>query len=177
MFFGRNKIGFKFLEDEEHFTMKFLSEGIIDFHETVEGKVKKYPRAGKLDIKVLAETLRETFERELPKILKEIDITDPKYENVEVIVCPKKEAIKKAIEPIEVKKRKITIGKNKIYDMLLSVPMRKLPDYDFQVAFWGSEGEERATYRIDGRYFVLKIDDFTELFNKIIGKLNIQDSG
>jgi len=176
MFFGRDKIGFKFLDDKEHYTIKFLPEGIIDFHETIEGKEKKYPRKGRLNLKRFAETMRETFERELPKILKEIDICDPRYESVEVIICPKKEVIKKAIEPIEVKKRKIAIDESKFYDMFSRVCMKDLPDYDFQVAFWEKKGEEHALYRMTGRYFLLKVDDFSNLFNKIFEKLNIEDS-
>lgn len=176
MFFGRNKIGFKFLEDKErtHYTITFLPEGIVDFHETIEGKEKRYPKKGRLELKKFTETMRETLERELLKTLKEIDINDPRYESVEVTICPKKEAIKKAIE---VRKRKITVDESKFYDMFSRVRMKDLPDYDFQVAFWGKEGEEHALYRINGRYFILKVDDFVKLFDEIFKNLNVQDSG
>ena len=40
MFFGRDKIGFKFLDDEAHLTLKFLKEGLLDFHQTIEGREK-----------------------------------------------------------------------------------------------------------------------------------------
>ena len=153
-----------------------MPEGIVDLHETIEGREKKYPKKARLNVKRLAETMRETLERELPKILKEIDIDDPRYESVEVIICPKKEAIKKAIEPIEVKRRKITVDESKFYDMFSRVRMKDLPDYDFQVAFWGKEGEEHALYRINGRYFILKVDDFAKLFDEIFKNLNVQDS-
>ena len=176
MLFGRNKIGFKFLEDKEHYTIKFLPEGIMDFHETIEGKEKKYPKKARLNVKRLAETMRETL-RELPKILKEIDIDDSRYDSVEVIICPKKEAMKKAIEPIEVKRRKITIDENKFYGMVSRVRMKDLRDYDFQVAFWEKESEQHALYRINGRYFILKVDDFVKLFDEMFKNLNVQDSG
>lgn len=121
--------------------------------------------------------MKETYLQELPKLLKEIDITDPKYEGVEVIVMPKKEVIRKTIEPLKVKKRKITIDENKFQDLYSFVFMRDLPNYDFQVAFWGKEGEEQALLRVDGRYFVLKVEDLTKLFDKIHEKLNIQNFG
>ena len=170
MFFGRNKIGFKFLEDKVHYTIKFLTDGMVNFHETIEGKEKKYPRTGKLDIKKFAQA-KETLERELPNILKEIDINDPKYENVVVIICPTRERIKRAIE---VKRKEITVKKNNFYDMFFSVSMKDLQDYDFQVAFWAKEGEEQALLRIDGKYFLLKVDDFEKVFDKIRKRLNIQ---
>lgn len=109
--------------------------------------------------------------------MKEIDITDPKYEGVEVFVMPKKEAVRNMIEPFKVKKRKITIDESKFNDILSIAFMRELPNYDFQVAFWGKEGEEQALYRVDGRYFVLKIEDIRKLFDKVREKLNIQDFG
>lgn len=177
MFFAQSKIGFKFLEGKEHFTIKFLPEGIIDIHQTIEGKEKRYPRGWKLNMKEFVGTMKETYLQELPKLLKEIDITDPKYEGVEVIVMPKKEVIRKTIEPLKVKKRKITIDENKFQDLYSFVFMRDLPNYDFQVAFWGKEGEEQALLRVDGRYFVLKVEDLTKLFDKIHEKLNIQNFG
>jgi hypothetical protein len=174
MFFGKNKIGFKFPEDKEHFTIKFLTEGMVDFHETIEGKEKKYPRTGKLNLRKFAETFRETLYKELPKILEEIDINDPKYESVNVIICPTKETTRRAIESIEVRKKEIKIEKNKFYDMVSSVPMKDLPNYDFQVAFWVKEGDEYTLYRIEGKYFVLKANDFMALLDKILEKSNIQ---
>jgi len=177
LFFARSKIGFKFLEDKEHFTIKFLPEGIIDIHQTIEGKEKRYPKAWKFNMKELVDTIKETYEQELPKILKEIDITDPKYEDVEVFVMPEKEVIRKTIEPFKVKKRKITIDGNNFNDLFSIAFMRDLPNYDFQVAFWGEESEEQALYRVDGRYFVLKIEDFTKLLDKMREKLNIRDFG
>lgn len=175
MFFARNKIGFKILdEDKKHYTIKFLPDGVVDFHETIEGKEKKYPKTGKLDLRKFAKTTRETLATELPKIMKEIDIDDPKFENVEVMVCPTKEMIRKEIEPIEVKKKGITIDRNKVYDMFFTVPMKDLHDYDFRVAFFAEkEGEEHALYRIEGRYFLLKIADFSMLLEKIAEESNI----
>ena len=170
LFFGRNKIGFKSPKDKAHYTIKFLREGIVDFHETIEGKNKRYPRAGKLHLEKFAE-VRETLRRELPKLLKEIDIEDPKYEGVDVIVCPTKEEIGKTIE---VRKKEIRIEEDDVFDMLSLVPMKDLQDYDFQVAFWGKEDEEHALFRIDGRYFMLKVDDLETLFDNLFEKLDIQ---
>jgi hypothetical protein len=173
MFFGEDKIGFKFLEDKEHFTIKFLPDGIVDLHETIEGKEKKYPKTARLNLKRFMEMWRETPERELPKILKEIDIGNSEHENVEVIALPRKENMKKAIEQIEVKKKKIAINGNKFYDMFSYMRMKDLRDHDFQVAFWEKEGEQFALYRIDGRYFVLKVGDFSQLMDVILEKLKL----
>ena len=175
MFFGRDKIGFKLLDDKEHLTLRFLKGGLLDFHQTIEGREKKYPRAGKLHIKKSAEAIREIWKKEFPKILEEIDINDPKYENVEVMVCPTREQIRRAIEPIEVKKREIRIQIDNFFDMLYFVPMEDLQDCDFQVAFWGEEGEEHALFRRNGKYFLLTGDDFKVFLNKLREKLNFQD--
>jgi len=45
--------------------------------------------------------------------------------------------------------------------------MKDLRDCDFQVAFWEKEGEQYTLYQIDGRYFILEVNDFTKLFDKI----------
>jgi len=179
MFFGTDKIGFKFPHDEnkKHYTLKFLREGVLDFHETIEGTVeeKKYPRVRRLNIKKSAETIRETFRIEFPKILKEIDISDPKYEDVNVVVFPTREEIRRAIEPIEVKKKEIRIEKYDISDKLFTVPMKDLQKCDFQVAFWGEEGEEHFLFRRNGKYFLLTGDDFKIFLGKLREKLGFQD--
>lgn len=173
MFFGRGKIGFKFLEDKEHYTIKFLKEGIVDFHETVEGKEKRYPRAGKMNLKKIVEA-REILAKEFPKLLKEINISDANFENFDVMICPTKEMVRRAIGPIEVKKREITIRKDKFFDMFRFVPMKNLQHYDFQVAFFGDEGQEQVLYRVDGRYFLITLDDLERLLKRLTESLDIQ---
>ena len=106
--FGRDKMIFKRTDDVKHLTLKFLKEGILDVHETMEGREKRYTPLEKFDLKKFSEAIIETFEREFPHILKEIDICDPKYSNIEVFIFPKKEAFEKATK---VKRKEIIIEK------------------------------------------------------------------
>ena len=166
--FGRNKIIFKEKDDTKHFTLKFLKEGILDIHETIEGKEKKYPRTEKFDLKKLSEILKETLREELPGILQEIDISDPKYKRVKAFIFPQREDFKRATQR---KKREIRIGKNELVQLMKDnfVPMKDLQNYDFKTACLLKEGEISALlYRIHGKYFHIKLDDMEALIKKII---------
>lgn len=168
--FGIHKIIFKGTDDIKHYTLKFSKEGILDIHETMEGKEKKYPRTEKLDLKKFSEAIKETFERELARILEEIDISNPKYKNTEVFIFPKSEAFEEATQ---VKRKEIMIEKSKLKDMMkdLIVPMKDLQKYDLKVACLLEEGEECAfLYRINGKYFLAKLDDLEALMKKIVEK-------
>ena len=175
LIFGRNKIIFKQLHDEKHYTLKFL-EGILDVHETIEGSEKfdeKYPigRREKFDLKKLSE-VKETLREELPHILKEIDIRDPKYRNVEALILPKKEMSRELLQKVtKIKRKEMMIEESKLIDVMdLIVPMKDLQNYDFKVAYLSKEGEESFLYRINGKYFLVKLDDLDVLIKKIFEK-------
>ena len=170
--FGRRKMILKRTDDSKHLTMSFLKEGILDVHETMEGREKKYVPLEKLDLRKFSEAIIETFERELPHILKEIDISDPEYRNIEVFIFPKKEEFEKATE---VKRKEIIIDKSKLKDVmkdLIFVPVKDLQKYDFKVAYLLKESEEESAflYRINGKYFLVKLDDLEALMRKILEK-------
>jgi len=175
--FGRNKIIFKQLDDEKHYTMKFLKEGILDVHETIEGKEKRYPRTENFDLKKLSEKIKETLREELPNILREIDIGDPKYTNVEVLIIPKEGALQERVQKAtKIKRKEMMIEKSKLEDAMedLILPMKDLQNYDFKVAFLLREGEElNLLYRIKGKYFLITLDNLEKLMNKIFEKSKI----
>ena len=170
--FGRDKMIFKRMDDVKHFTLKFLKEGILDVHKTMEGRKKTHIPLEKIDLKKFCEAIIETFEKELVHILKEIDISDPKYRNIRVFIFPKKEEFEKVTE---VKRKEIIIEKSKLEDMmedLIFVPMKDLQNYDFKTAYLLKEGEEEYAflYRIRGKYFLVKLNDLEELMKKIFEK-------
>ena len=169
---GRQKIIFKQPDDEKHYTLSFFEEGILNFHETIEGKEKKYPRTEKFDLKKLCEMIVETLREELPNILNEIDIGDPKYRHIKVFIFPEREAFEKATER---KRKEIQIKKNKLAELMKNnfVRMKYLPDYEFKTAFLLKGGKEYALYRRDGKYFLLKLDHLEMLMNKIFEKSKI----
>lgn len=170
--FGRHKIIFKQPDDEKHYTLNFLEEAVLDFHETIEGKEKKYPRTEKFDLKKLSEMIIETLRKELPNIVEEIDTSDPKYRHIKVFIFPEREAFEKATER---KRREIQIKKNKLDELMKNnfVPMKDLQDYDFKMAFLSKRGKEYALYRGDGKHFLLKLDDLEMLMNNIFEKSKI----
>jgi len=175
--FGRNKIIFKQPHDEKHYTMKFL-EGILDVHETIEGREEfdeKYPTEGreKFDLKKFSEVIIETLREELPYILKEIDMSDPKYMNVEVLILPKKERSRELVQKVTtIKRKEMMIEESKLVDVMkdLVVPMKDLQNCDFKAAYLLKEGEESFLYRINGKYFLIKLDDLDALNKKIFEK-------
>jgi len=164
LFFGKGKIGFKEPKDMKHFTMQFLKDGIMDLHETTEGKEKKHQRVGRLDLKKFAEAIKETFERDLLSVLKEIDMGNPQYQNTNVILIPTREELGKRIK---VKKREIKIDESKFSELTYSVPMKELQNHDFRVAFWTEDDKICALYRIDGKYYSIQVDDFMKLWDRI----------
>lgn len=175
--FGRNKKIFKQPHDEKHYTLKFL-EGILDVHETIEGREKfdeKYPTEGreKFDLKEFSEVIIETLREEFPHILKEIDISDPRYMNVEVLILPKKEMSRELVQKITtIKRKEMMIEESKLMDVIkdLIVPMEDLQNYDLKAAYLVKEGEESFLYRINGKYFLIKWDDLDALIKKIFEK-------
>ena len=128
--FGRNKKIFKQPHDEKHYTLKFL-EGILDVHETIEGREK-------FDLNKFSEVIIETLREEFPHILKEIDISDPRYMNVEVLILPKKEMSRELVQKITtIKRKEMMIEESKLMDVIkdLIVPMEDLQNYDLKAAY------------------------------------------
>ena len=166
--FGRHKMMIKRMNDVKHLTLNFLKGGILDVHETMEGREKRYTPLEKLDLNKLSEATIETFEKELLHILKEVDIRDPSYRNIEAVIFPKREAFEKATV---VKRKEMMIRKNKLKDVmkhLIFVPMKDLQNCDFKVAYLLKEGKEFALlYRIKGRFFLIKWSDLESMFQKI----------
>ena len=171
IFFGRDKIGFKELTEKKHYTFKFLEKEILDIHETLEGKEydtiegreKKYKSLAKVDLKRFAELMKKSL-MEFKTILKEIDINDPKFRNIEVYLIPKKENLQKVVE---VKKKTIVI-KEEIMEKPISVSMKNLIDYDFQLALFSLENKEYCLFQIDGKYFLLNVDDYKNWIENIL---------
>lgn len=167
------KILIKEPNEARHFTMKFLEKGIVDVHETLEGRQKEHIPIGKLDLR----KFWETFLRGLPFLLKEIDINDPKFASIGCYIIPEKEELKKAWENVpEFRRKEIILKKNhfeKVMKTAVSIALvRDLPNYDFRVAF-SKQGEEFALYRINRKYFLVKLDDFNELAKKALEESKI----
>ena len=173
---GRNKIIFKALDSEKHYTLKVLKEGILDVHETIEGRKKfdeKYPieKRKKVNLEKLSEVTKETLREELPNILKEIAIDDPKCMDAEVLIIPKEEVLWERMKKIgQIKRKEMKIEESKFEDAMkdLVVPMKDLQDYDFKVAWVLEQGEiSGSLHRVDGKYFLVKLDDWEALSEKI----------
>lgn len=168
---GRHKIIFKQPYDKKHYTLNLLQAGMLDIHETIEGKEKKYPRTEKLDLKKLSKMM-ETLREELPNILEQIDINNPKYRHIKVFILPEREVFEKATKR---RRKEIEIKKNRLVKLMKNnfVPMKDLQDYDFKMAFLLEGGKEYVLYRGDEKYFLLKLDDLEMLMNKIFERSRI----
>lgn len=169
LFFGKDKIGFKETDDKQHLTIKFLNEGMVDIHETIEGRMdeKEHQRLGTLDVREFAKAFNEIFRAEFLTFLKEIDISSPRLQNIEVFIIPTKEELGKKVQ---VKKREIKIDNSELSELVCSVPMKELQGHDFRVAFLTVDDKEYALYHIDDKYYVIQIDDFMKIIEKIIEK-------
>jgi len=166
IFLAQSKIGFKEPKGMKHYTMKFLRDGIVDFHETVEcveEEGKKYPRAERIDLKKFAEAL----EKEVPSLFKEIDISKTQYSNTNVIIVPPKEELRKKVQ---VKHREVKIDLGDLDELACSVPMKELSGHDFKVAFFIGDNKRYSLYRFDGRYYSLQNDEVMKLLDKILEK-------
>lgn len=160
--FANNKLVFKSLDEAKHFTMLFLKDGILDFHETFEGKEKRYGLAKEFNVKDFIKPIKEFIERlrvELPKIVKKIDISDSKFDNIEVSII-KMDSLEKNYK---IKGKKITIDKNNVKNIMFTVPMKDLKEYDFEIALLTIEEKGYYLRKRDGRYILLAIDDFNKL--------------
>ena len=139
---------------------------------------EKYPIEGreKFDLKKFSEVIRETFRQELPNILREIDISDPKYVKVEVLILPKREMRQELAQKVtKIERKEMMIERSKFIDAMkdLIVSMKNLQNYDFESGYVLEEGEESFLYRINGKYFLLKVVDLEMLINKIFEKLKM----
>lgn len=170
LFFGKNKVGFKEITDKKHLTLKFLNEGLVDIHETIEGKIdesEKHQRIGTLDLRKFAKAFEEIFRREILTFLKEIDVNSPRFQNIEVSIIPTKEELRKKIQ---VHKKSIKIENSELSDLVRSVPMNELQGNDFRLAFMTEDNKTYALYHIDDKYYSIRLDDFSKIIDKIIEK-------
>lgn len=83
---GKNKLIFKGPQSKEHTTLKIDEKGIIDIHETEEGKVKKYRSIMKKGLKEMEEELQ----KQVTAILEEskVNIKDPKFAKYILAIPP-----------------------------------------------------------------------------------------
>jgi len=98
--FSNNKFIIKDLDKpEEHQTMVFRDNGIIDIHKTTEGSEKKYESLGKFD---LAKTMQKILEdptifvkvaEEMAKSMKEINFNEPEYADYKIYNIKTKEEL------------------------------------------------------------------------------------
>ena len=174
---GSNKLIFKAPDDDEkHYTLRVSKEGILDVHETIEGKEKfdeKYPvqERKKFDLEKLYEVIKKTLIEELPDILKEIDISDPKYMDAQVVVIPKDEVLWERLKKAsQIKRKEMKIGESGFEDAMKDfvVPMKDLQNYDFKLAFVLEQDEiSGSLYRVEGKYFLVQMNDWEVLSEKI----------
>lgn len=174
--FGGDKVIFKEIDDVKHLTLLFLKEGILDIHETLEGKQRfneKYPIEGRerYDLEKLSKMIIETLRDELPNISKEIDIGDPKYMNAQVVVIPKGEVLLERLkEASQIKHKQLKISESEFEDAMrdLVVFMKDLQNYDFKMAYVLKDDEIFGSlHRVGGKYFLVRMDDWEALTDKI----------
>lgn len=166
---GRGKIIFKETSDARHITLSFLKEGILDIHETIEGREKKHIPLEKLELRKFA-GYKETLIKEILHNLKEIDITDPKYVDGQVFVIQEKKAMQERVQKImKTKRREIVFEENKLMDVMkdLFIPIKDLQDYDFKTGFLLKEDEEHGLlFRVESKYLFISFNDLEALIKK-----------
>ena len=170
--FGRDKIIFKQMDDAKHLTLSFLKEGILDVHETIEGREKRHIPLERLDVKKFA-GIKKALIAEVIHNLKEIDISDPKYMEAEVLVI-EKEALRGRVQKVtKIKRKEMVIEESKLKDMMkdLILPIKDLQNYDFRYGWLLKESEPSGLlYRIKGKYFLIELSDLEALIKKVFEK-------
>jgi hypothetical protein len=118
--------------------------------------------------------MKETFQKEALSLLKEIDIDDPEYREIDVFISPENEDYMKTTE---IKSSTLLI-KEKYAHALINdqiVKMHNLPHHDFKYAVFERESDQFIVIRINDRYFLIKSDDLETLFNQIVEKSKISN--
>jgi len=163
--FSTNKIMLKNLVEDKHYTFSVLGDKKkFDIHETLEGKKKSYDKGTEFDFEELIESsinFKVALYSELLKRMVEIDINNSKFSDIEVYI-PNDEAF-------EVKGRTMILGHNQLNNALLPV---NLKNDDFKIAFTTIDEKEHILLKgvlkgVD-RYFLLSLDDLTELLVRYI---------
>ena len=171
---GKSKIIFKETSDVRHLTLSFLKEGILDIHETIEGREKKHIPLEKLELRKFT-GYKETLIKEIIHNLKEIDITDPKYVDGQVFVIQEKKAMQERVQKItKVKRREIVFEENRLVNAMkdLFIPVKDLQNCDFKTGFLLKENEENGLlFRIESKYLFIGFNDLEALIKKIFEKL------
>ena len=185
---GDDKFILKDLEKpDEHITMAFRKNGILDVHKTKEGSKKEYESLGKFDlIKTAKDILADPkgFENALMdfvKGLKEVHFDEPEFEHFTVAIMKSKEELTKLA-----KKEK----KN------LSFPIETIADFDIQSSIipWKqakNKMKESAlvfdktlpvgyVWKVNGKFFYMSIDAITNssisrLITKMTNPKKLQD--
>ena len=169
---GKGKIMFKATDDTKHLTLSFLKEGILDVHETLEGREKRHIPLEKFDLKKFV-GIKKTIVEETIHNLKEIDITDPKYMDAEVFVI-EEEAFRARIQKVtKIEGRKVILEENKLMDVMKDfiLPIRNLHNYDFKAGYLLEQsGEVSLLFRTKEKYLLINFRDLDALINKIFEK-------
>jgi len=186
---GNDKFIIKDLEKpDEHTTLAFRKNGILDVHKTKEGSEKEYESLGKFDlIKAVKDILADpkSFENALMdfvKGLKEVHFDEPEFEHFTVAIMKSKEELAKLA-----KKEK----KN------LSFPIETIADFDFRNSIipWKEAKNKMNEYalvfdktlpvgyvwKVNGKFFYMSIDvmansSVSRLITKMTNPEKLQDS-
>ena len=173
---GNKKFIIKDLEKpDEHHTILFTDDGMVDIHKTVEGSDKKYESLGKFD---MLKTVKEIVAKpeimsnaleELVKGLKEVNFDESEFSHLSVGIMPSKEELSKLA----------TRKKNKV-----EIPLEAAKEFDFRrlVIPWNKaknkvkdssvvydkDNPVGFIFTIQGKSFYMSVDAFN---NSAISKL------
>jgi len=163
---GKNKIILKKIGEPKHLTMSF-KDGRIDVHETDETKECKEERHISLirgDIKKLNEIIEKEIRRLVQKI-QEIDITNPKWRDYDIIPRIEEEAV---LEVAERKGKELIINAEKIEGCLQIARMSNADKLDFKLAYIVKGGKILGTLTLyNKRYFLLMFKDLDESYERL----------
>lgn len=170
LFFGTDKIGFKEKGQEDtHYTFKFRENGILDLHETKEGKEKQYTSLARIDLKKLAEKFKESVLEMFSNCFVEIGVDNPEWKDIKVFPMPPDEQLAAFGE---VKKRDFIIS-DKLARGLRPLSMQDLKNYDFKFAIFEKDGETYFIYEIHEKLFSVRQKQIEEYMKKLLADAEI----
>ena len=176
---GRDsKVIFKVLEKgrNEHFTMVFDNNGNIDFHKTIEGKIKSYTPLlkGTIDFQKIIEDFIGTLKKKLISI----DPEDTIYHQHIILIPKSAEKLMEFFDKYYISGEKMIVPNDKEAE-IISKSMAdyfridyfpEITNYSFGLAFLIDPETEEFDYLINknNAYFLLRLKE--EEFGKIIQK-------
>ena len=169
--FGNNKFVVKDLnKPNEHQTMFFRNNGVLDVHKTIEGSKKEYESLGKIDLlKAVAKIVSNPNEmihavEQTIKCIKEVDFTEEEFEHLKVSPMMTKEEF---VPLLNFNKKRVNLpleSINALNSMNAQIPWKNAKNKIKENAFvYDGDCPAGVIFLKDNRFLFLQIPDVKDV--------------